>query len=417
MKLKNILTGALLLALATSARADVTIEITGATAFRGASNQSILNAFASAGGLGTTFNYAHEAAAGSLNTANRAIFVGTFPGVSGTTTIRTSWNGSTEGIRAVALGGAFNPTFLTAAAITAPGENPNKTSPTNTVHPKFSFSDVRQSSSPITSPTLSPADARVGVVTFAMVANEGAPANLTNTTSQQLKALNAQGFQPLSLFTGNAADNGTFVFATGRNDGSGTRTSYLGEIGYGIANPVNQYIATVSTATAIQTIRRVPAGNGANASTLWGNDIDGNGGYSSSSSNRTDMGKTTAVTDVLDADNSVLLDDANILLISWLPTNDAANAAAAGAKILAFNGVQITPTVSGLTAADKAKVTEGAYSAWNYQNLYYRGTLATDENTVYTAIKNGIPAALGASGIALGDMNVSRPDDGAPIAP
>ncbi len=344
MKLKPILSAAFAVAIATAARADVTVEITGATAFRGAANQAILNAFNSAGALGTTYSYAHSGAtAGSLNGANFATFVGTFPGVPGVTTIRTSWNGSTEGIRAVALGGAFSPSFLTAATITAPGENFNKTAPTSVAFPKFSFSDVRQSSSPIRSPSLNPADARVGVVTFTMIANEGAPANLNTVTAQQFKALFTQGFQPLSLFSGDPADT-RLVFATGRNDGSGTRTTYLAETGYGVANVVNQYIATVSDASAITTIRRVPAGDGANASTLWGNDVAGNGGYASGSSLRTDMGKTSASTRVLDSDNSELLPaGSNIVLLTWLSTGDALSAATAGAKVLGYNGVQITP--------------------------------------------------------------------------
>lgn len=423
MNIKQILSGAAVAVLATAAQADVTVEFTGATAFRSAANQTILNAFAAGGALGTTWNYAHEQAIGSLNNANRAIFRGTFPGVPGITTIRTSWNGSTEGIRAVALGGAFNPSFLTTGAITAAGENALKTTPTSIAFAKFSFSDVRQTSSPITSPVLNPGDARVGVVTFGMVGSGSSPATLLNTTNQQLKALNSAGFLPLSVFTGVAADSAQFVFATGRNDGSGTRTSYLGEIGYGISNPVNQFISTVSTAANLTTIRRVPAGNGTNASTLWGNDIDGNGGYASSSSNRGDMGKTTISTEVLDSDNSVLIaaGDAQVHLITWMPTNDIFRATAGGtgavAKLLSFNGVKVTPIATGFSAADKAKVTQGEYSAWNYQELYYRGSLSTDENAVYNSIKAGIPAGLGAAGIALADMAVGRPDDGAPIVP
>jgi hypothetical protein len=104
-----------------------------------------------------------------------------------------------------------------------------------------------------------------------------------------------------------------------------------------------------------------------------------------------------------------------VTFLTWLGTGDAANAT--GAKVLGYNGVSITPSTSGLNAADKAKVTQGAYTAWSYEHLYYRGTLTTDENTVYTEIKNRIPANLGASGIALTDMTVSRDEEGGPVAP
>lgn len=435
MKIQNILTGACALALVASAKADVEITLTGATAFRTAAMQAIQNAYNQAGALGTTYNVAHDFAAGNLTASNKAIFVGTFPGVSGITTIRTSWNGSTEGLRAVALGDvtpSYQPAFLTAAAITAPGENAAKTSPTTTVHPKFSFSDVLQSTSPIASPTLNPPDARVGVVTFAMVANESAPANWTNVTTQQFKAILQQGLQPLSLFTGDAADT-TLVFVTGRNDGSGTRSAYLTEIGYGVANGVQQYVATANgaaTAGVVTAITRVPAGGtgtgnlatsggASNASTLWGNDVNGNGGYSSSSALRDHMARTTAAVDVYDPESGQTPDLVGepILLLTWLSTADSRTAASNGAKILSFNGVSVTPISTGFNAVDKAKITNGQYSAWSYQQLYYRGSLAADETTVYNRIKTELPAALNttANGLTLGDMSVTRAGDGAPI--
>lgn len=439
MKTNRIILGALALTLtSTAAMADAEITLTGATAFRNAAMQAIQNAYNSAGSLGTTYNVAHDFAVGNLTASNKAIFIGTFPGISGVTTIRTSWNGSTEGLRAVALGDVesdYRPSFLTAAALSGTsGEVGGKTSPTETLHPKFSFSDVRQSTSPISSPTLNPADARVGVVTFTMLANESAAShtNFTNITIQQFKAILEQGIQPLSLFTGDAADT-KLVFATGRNDGSGTRSAYLTEVGYGVANPVNQYVATVSgttTAGQITAIVRVPAGGtgtgnlatsggASNASTLWSNDINGNGGYSSGSALRDHMGRTTASVDVFDPESGQTADieDEPILLVTWLSTADARTAVTNGAKLLNFNGVGVTPISGGFSATDKAKITNGQYSAWSYQQLYYRGSLSTEENTVYTAIKTNLPAALNttANGLTLGDMSVTRPDDGAPI--
>lgn len=443
MKLKNILSGVALFAIAGSAMADVTIELTGATAFRAAANEGILTAFAEGGTLGTTWNYAHSAASGSLNTANRAVFVGTFPGIDGTTTIKTSWNGSTEGIRAVALGDvtpAYQPTFLPTGAITVAGENHSKSGGETAAHPKFSFSDVLQTSSPVLSPVLEPADAKVGVVSFSFMANEGAGTTaLTNITPQAFRALFTAGRQRLWMFTGNPADT-AWVYATGRNDGSGTRTTYLAETGYGISNVVNQYTALTRLGDTITSIQRVPAGgvndsdpgtagiqpypgqSATNASTLWGNDLDGNGGYASSSTNRDDMARTTASVTVRAANyTSTLQTGAQIYMVCMASSTDVANARVGGAKVLSYNGVKLTSleTALVLDAADIAKIANGTYTLWSYQQLYYRGTLSTDEDTFYTKLKTELENSVTTTGngVPLSAMNVSRSDDGGTVAP
>jgi hypothetical protein len=163
-----------------------------------------------------------------------------------------------------------------------------------------------------------------------------------------------------------------------------------------------------------------------NASTLWGNTAVGNGGYSSSSALRTIMGYTSANVTVYDgATQDALIEGANIHLITWLSSADSLNAATAGGKILSFNGVLATPIAaagsylgSGFNEADFKKIASGAYSAWSYQHLYYHGSLSGNENTWYTNMKSTwIPAGLQttSNGVRLGDVTVSRPDDGFPI--
>ena len=443
MKLNHIIPGVLFAGLAVSASAQTTeITITGATAFRQATMQAIYDAYDSVGDLGTGFNVCHDFTGNNLSqliASNKAVFSGTFPGITGTTVIRTSFNGSAEGLNAIA--GNNNPTFLTAAALGTPGAviKGSTTTPTEALRPKFSFSDVYQSSTPVDNMVLNPSgSSKVGIVTFCMIANEGAPADLTNVTNQQARALWANGLQKLSLFTGDPNDT-DYVFATGRNDGSGTRAAYLTEWTYGVANLVNQYIAT-STGTAgnstITKITAVPAnglGTGntltsgaSNASTLWGNTAVGNGGYSSSSALRTVMGYTSANVTVYDGTTQdALIENANILLLTWLSSADSLQAAAAGGKILSYNGVSVTPITasgsylsSGFSEADFKKIATGAYSAWSYQHLYYHGSLSTNENTWYTNMKSTwIPAGLQttSNGVRLGDVTVSRPDDGFPI--
>jgi hypothetical protein len=164
MKLKTILAAALAAGITSSTMAQTTeITITGATAFRQATMTAIFNAYNSiGGGLGSNFNAAHDFPATTANNlsqliaSNRAIFVGTFPGITGTTIIRTSFNGSTEGMNAIA--GNNNPSFFQVATlpvgITASYQNNGGT--TGTLRPKFSFSDVYQSTSPVDNEVLNP---------------------------------------------------------------------------------------------------------------------------------------------------------------------------------------------------------------------------------------------------------------------
>ncbi len=460
MKPKSFLLGLSALSLTTAAQADVTVDITGATAFRAATLLAIKAKYVASG---QPFKFAHDQATSGGTTysgATRSIFIGTFPGVSGTTTIRTCFNGSVEGVRALvpvtdpAPPTYYQSTLLDATSATVGGaELANQGTTGAAVNPsEIAFSDVSKASTPYSTYSLQPASPACGVVVFTMLTNEGS--SITNVTSQQWRALLSGGFQPLSMFTGNAADT-SYVFATGRNDGSGTRTTYMAESGYGITSLVKQYLVVDSSSTAIEALQLVPQGgtndsdpltsgiqlppgsdikayvdggqtvtqSTGNASTVWGQDQPGNGGYNSGSTLRTDMGKTgtsgVTVFDELGADSfgeTVRAD-----LVTFLSLNDAVTARNNGAVMCSFNGVKLNDiAASGTTmsAADKAKITEGSYTAWGFQQMYCRNDAYTgDTKIVYDGIKAFIPSNLGAAGIALGDMHVGRPVDGGTVAP
>ena len=445
MKPTKLIAGLSLFAFASAAYADVTVTITGATAFRAATLLAIRSRFSDSG---QPYKFATDGTAtGQLNVAapgnTRAIFIGTFPSVTGTTTIKCCFTGSVEGIRAVT--GAADPipptyypsTVLdSTTAVSGTGAEiflGTGGSPVALGGPSdIAFSDVSKAITPYASlPTL-PASAASGVIVFTMLTNEGS--TITNVTNLQFRALLTNGYQPLRLFTGNPADT-TNVFATGRNDGSGTRSSYLSAVGFGVANAVKQYVTIASSGTALSTIQLVPAGgvntlNGqpltgqsaSNASTVWGQDIAGNGGYNSGSTLRTDMGKTGTSVTVLDNEG---LDSfgapVRADLVTWLSVNDAATARGNGAVFCAYNGVKLdeiaaSGTVLGVN--DKKKVTEGVYTAWNYEQMYRRSIHTSgDVVTIYNGIKAEIPTNLAAAGIALTDMHVGRPNDGGVVAP
>lgn len=457
MKLTKYLAGFSAFAFTTAAYADVTVNITGATAFRAATLQAIKAQYLSASS--PSFKFAHDkATAGgtTYNGATRAIFIGNFPGVAGTTTIRCCFTGSVEGVRALVPTAVdplpptyYQPSLLSAVTATASGAELANQGVTGAAAlggiSDIAFSDVSKAATPYASASLQPSSPNAGVIVFTMLTNEGSA--VTNVTSQQFRALLSNGYQPLSLFTGNPAHT-DYVFATGRNDGSGTRTTYLAESGYGIVKTVKQYVTNVSTSTALGTIQLVPAGgivdqdpgtvgiqglpgqSADNASTVWGQDVDGNGGYNSGSKLSADMGKTGTTVTVLDETGADAFGGAiPASLVTFVSVADAVTARNAGAVFCSYNGVKLDDIAAAtagstydkvMSAADKAKVTNGSYTAWGYERMYRRNDVTSgDIKTVYDNVKAALalPANLGSAGIPLGDMNVSRTVDGGIVAP
>ena len=417
MKSKLLMFG-LSAALAAPTMADVTINVTGATAFRQAALLAIEDLY-------TTVRYAHDGTAGNFDKSSECTFIGTVPGISGTTTIRTAFNGSVEGVRAVTSSDiADQPLFIPAASVPAgTGETAIGINGSEQAFADFSFSDVSVTSTPFAaSPVYPGPDSSVGVVVFSMVTNDGSP--IENVTSQNFRALFANGFQQAKLFTGDAADT-SIVVASGRNDGSGTRTTYLAETGYGITELVNQYVVAASSGDENTEWALTEAGS-ANASTVWGQDLDGNGGYSSGSLLRSVLGRKGTNCDVT-IYGGVLFDNVKVDTVSFLSLSDAVSARGTssntGAKIIAYNGVRLDDVAtfpnSLMSAADLAKITEGAYTAWGNQQFYGRDGITGDKATFFTAMTapTGIESNLGTAGVPLGSMNVSRPEDGGVVAP
>jgi hypothetical protein len=463
MKSKLLSTLALSLSLVGFAQAQTIINITGATAFRQAASNSIDAAFTAGGGAGSfgkIFNNT-DSAGGSVafKDATYQGWRGTFPGISGTTIIRASWNGSVEGIRAVVVGGVDNPLFVPQADVPASGTTgvdwATITSTLVQEAAQMTFSDVAASSTPISGSSLS--GGPVGVVVFTMIANKqwrddiaGDTAGLTNISAQQFRQLAADGELPLSFFSGNPAHTNK-VYLTGRNDGSGTRTTYLAETGFGISKPVRQYVVHDRSTADLEKILFVPKGGGfnfqnvaqsANASTVWGLDQDGNGGYASGGEVRSDLAKSSpaaavwAFEDIDDSGTYEATEDAQtvapakLYLASWLSVGDAKKAAGdtatTKAYILGYNGTRLdtfagdvtTLGSTGLAAADRAKVVNGSYTAWGYEQLLYTTGSATAA-TVFTDLKSRLNSAsvIGAAGIPIGEMLVNRLSDGGTVVP
>jgi len=370
MKLRSALlaSAVALFASASLSYADLVVNITGATAFRSAANNSIIAALGGAGVTQYAYSTSTGAAATGISGADRAIFKGTMAGL-GNVTVRASWSGSTGGIASVVTATPVSLMKLDTPVSTT-GINGGLTVAANFENAiaKFSFSDVAQAASNNPSPALN--GTQVGVVPFMFVAQEGAPAGLTNMTDQLFAALYSTGATPLSTFTGNSADENLLVVPTGRANTSGTRVSILAETGYGFNTAVNQFMPTVVSGEV----------------TALGS--AGNGGFSSNSNVRA----------VLEAPMAASLASSR-LVVSYLTISDAVAATTTGgAKALTYNGV----------AYSENNVKNGQYSLWSYQWFYNADGLTTDETTFRDAFVALIPDNLGTAGIPIPQMKVTR---------
>ena len=396
MKTNKLILGAsLVLALSSVANGQTVINITGATAFRAAANNSIISLL---GGAGVT-KYAFTGTQG-IGGTNRAIFKGTVAGI-GAVTVRASWSGSTQGIADVASATPVQvleddelllPTTTAGSNVTGPFEAVNQVA-------QFAFSDVSQASSTTLSPSLTGAE--VGVVPFAFVANSGAPAAMTNVTDQIVASLYANAAVPMRLFTGNPADNSQ-VYASGRNDGSGSRALVLAETRYGVFSTVQQFTGVTNATGQMTSLTYV-----------------GNGGYSSNSGIR-DL--------VFGLGDSVSVEGGTAgpaTVVSYLTVSDWIAATVTGksfdpdgagplpsqnqkAKGLTYNGV----------AYSEEAVKQGAYTLWGYQWLYQAPTITPTELTFFNLFTAAIPANLGTAAIPIPAMTATRSGgDGGPVAP
>jgi hypothetical protein len=400
---KLIASGLAAIGLAGAAYSQTTVvNITGATAFRAAANTSII---ALLGGAGTT-EYAFDTTTGaSAGATNRAIYRGTVAGITGTVIVRASWSGSTAGIAAVAAGTPVQVLKTTTTMTTAGNGFAATASDFETAPAAFSFSDVAQAASTTLSPTLT--GNPVGVVPFQFVANQSAHAHagMTNMTDQLMNALYSTSEVPLHFFTGVVTDTKR-VLACGRNNGSGSRATVLGETQYGFFRGVQQFQNN-------QTTQHNGPGQIARI------DFVGNNGNSSNSFLANLMkGLSDAVDLFSPADDPVnpYETDVACLLLTYLTQSDVLLATAdpdgagpqLGGKALSYNGV--------FYSEDKVK--NGAYTLWGYQWFYQAPSITAAETTFRDVFLGVIPANLGSAAIPIPDMNVTRSGgDGGPILP
>ena len=390
--LKHIALAAMLgLAIHSEALAQEKLYITGSTAFRAQTHTAITNI------LDPGFVYAYIGT--SASGAGKAIYSGTLTANSQPVIIKTSWSGSTLGMKAVSQGVSTNYLPDTATMSTS-GTGSTPDSGFDVVaQPDAGMADSFQNATKFTTPTLT--FQQVGILPFVWLANDGSgAAGITNMTPALAQPLYGNGSLPLSFWTGAAADSTKLVYAFGRDEGSGTRTVAFAESGIGSNAVVTQYklnngITAASNTVAITTAIPYPA----TSVTGLGTSIVGNGGESGSSAVANAMQATSLAVSVNGGPA------AQAYFVAYVGQSDASAAVTNGATELTWNGVPFS--------LDNIK--NGKYTFWSYQHVTYKSDIGAGKKAIADALAARILNFD--SPILISDMKVVRTADGGTVTP
>lgn len=448
-----------------TASAQTVMRITGSTAFRGAALTAIRNIIQPA-----TLQYAYVGS--SFTGSSHAIFSGTTIATAGPPAspatpviIKAFWSGSTGGLQTVVTNLTVDKwlkstTVMSAggtayADVAALGANPFDAPVTADV----TMADTFQSSTDFKTPVL--VANKVGVIVFQWIRNNGAPVGLRNMTPWLATNI-LSGGTPLSLFTGIPADAATQVYATGRDEESGTRTATFADCLFGSSSSPSQYQILASGGTVTDLILWPAVG-------VWG---EGHSGYASGGTLATQMSipgsNTTSATKGWLVSYAGINDAATV--VPSTPAASATTTISAGA-VTAVNvvnggqnygpgttvvfsggagtGAAATPiinsagVITGYTitnggagytspptvtlrqgatltnngvAYSPTAVHEGQYTFWSYQFLDYRAGYVNAPIALQLATRiKDVDGAV--SGTLLGNMKVERAVEGGDVTP
>jgi hypothetical protein len=447
MNKKSLLTCALAIAgIISQASADNVVYLTGSTAFRSTTFNTLVSAAGpAAGGVfdipGTTVNGQVAPAitqtefGSSASGANYMLMHGNINGAA--TYIDCAWNGSEAGIGAinsltpvdndgVALFGspaAWLQAIPANAGLGLQAGNPTSAQLENGGVPNhlgdIALADTSQASSaPVTRTVPLKSYGVVCAVTFTWVKNNNSASaaspsktawlDLTNVTIPGI--LNELAVaQSVDNFSGIAADSNTIVYPVGRNKGSGTRANELNDSTYGVDTLVNQYAIGQAPDGGI-------AGNNPNGTTLtlWFA-TDGNGGadngYESGGSVAAALSTPGSSSQADPMLNSTGGHNAGWIAMGFLGVSDAqSHGLSVAGNWLTENGV----------LESNGAIEQGQYSAWGYENLYGRNGIAgfqdADANVLYHSLLfqlSSLGAVAGShdTGIPIARMNAQKSSD------
>ena len=387
---------------ASAAFADVTVTISGSTAFRNSVYDRVANT-----GTGAILS-GIQTVNDSAGSSGFRTYVGTMTGVSGHVTIQFGFTGSLEGMDA--LNNGQNVTVLNTVAYSS-GQTTTATRNTSGAQPTAIFSDVFPSTAGRSSAKFVP-DIQVGVVPYVFIksditaGNGNVAANISNLTQRQASLLySSGGVLALGFLTGNAGDTDP-VYLVGRYSLSGTRATVESVI-YNSSLFSNYYWDTrVSTL-------------GAHA---FGDDV----------AYETANAPTSPVLQAGGVPSYTL--DSGGTVSGWVSGGDLGNNVSVFPNAIGYVGIadkkthNVALTYEGVTES-QANVANGSYSLWSYEHFIYKtpaqGGPTGDALTVITAIKNALQdntfqttGQYNTAGfVPQNSMTVNRTVDGGPIIP
>ena len=438
---------AALAAVSTASAAGTVIHVTGSTAFRGATTAAIKNVLGGAATVKTSY----AGTSGGASGATYAVFQSTAAAVPGfaagdlPVTVKCTWTGSVGGVKTIASAPPIAITATTApngwmsvtnltggagveVAVVAPSYTLDTTvftAPVENLFADVAMSDSHQSSTGFTTVALT--ETNVGVIPFEWVANNGSPANLNGITPLLAQAL-LSGGMPLSQFTKSAADQGTVVYAMGRDFDSGTRLACLAETGIAFRGSVQHIEPRFNAAgagTALGAVLGVRLWHG--PVTVLGETFQiGQSGFSGGGA-LADALATPGSSTADPSESAAGAGDAAPFGAGWLVAmlgrSDASRAckttviAGNTAHRMTWNGVAdwVGPILaSGApTSFDDEAIRQGDYSLWEFEFLTYRGDIDIKRKIGADKIAADLLAGTAStSGIVLSTMSVNRPVEG-----
>jgi len=466
MKKTKLLTAGLFAMLALNvAFAQTEIRLTGSTAFRKATVNSIQNILNS--------DYVWGSTGGSGGGANQQVFVGTTKTGSVNVIIKCSWSGSAGGIQSLAenipagqpfiidpTGVTFSPAAGSVGGITlthAGANIPTGSDISESHTADVALSDAFAATTPFTGTGFTALkDTVVGIVPFAWVkgaytpdgttasAVAGGYPGVTNISLEQAQELIGGGLN-LNQFTGNPSDNAIFVQLVDRDHDSGTRigyiydSQYLGDI---FGKPTDGYSDGI--------LQYLPQGNGTTGTsatvgaTQFASQSAGTGVISGLAPwpSETVIGETRAsgnegffsggtVASVLNRPCDTSQGNYIIASLGFGDSPSVNPGAGYSYTDGAGNVSTITPSQNCITydgyypgtpahpfGPPYVNIEQGIYASWGYEHFLYAsslgaGNLKTVADQIATQLKS--EADFGGVGDLLSRMNASRATDGAPI--
>ena len=363
-------------------------------------------------------------------------------GVSGSFTIHALFTGSIQGTQVAQASGDSQKLFYL-----------DSLGHTTTNTPTIAFSDASTLVTPYPVDGVNFQEEQVAVLPFAMFRSPAlAGTAVTNVTWDQFRQIIANGRLPLSSWTGNASDTGTFVYLLKRTKDSGTLRTETAEAGnafstggavylYDVTNHLfykgtNTLNSSAGGCNGIASIGVVgPPGNGnANLSQVWGPGYVGGGDIATVLKNGDSQNQS----------------------ISFLSMSDGKSLlGGAWSQMISFDGVwpvTNSTSLSTSTTNNWTPITSGQFPLWGYEICVYPlndpSSIHGDQNltvsqlgdqntpgtilgvldgqsytagSLYYEIQNSKTGVLGttapSTAILIHDMHATRTPVGGPISP